>query len=99
MAIRRLGTLSCVECDAKFNTEEELKKHFHAVNTVGSGVYLLVIPENVNPGTWEAAQAFERAIAGLKTKCPGKNFQFINFLFSSSQSGSGLSAIMAVEIV
>ena len=92
MAIRQLSKPACAECEATFVNETELKAHFHAVHTVGKGVYLLVIPDNVPPGTWAAAEAFQKAIAELRTNFPEKSFQFVDF----HHSGTGLTAIMAI---
>lgn len=97
MAIRQLSKLVCAECDATFANDTEMKQHFHAVNTISDGVYLLLIPDNVTPGTWVAVEAFQKAIKELKTKVPGKKFQFMNFHFQqSTSSGSGLTSIMAI---
>ena len=96
MAIRQLGKLVCAECDAAFANETEMKQHFHAVNTVGEGIYLLVLPDNVPPGTWLAAESFQKAIKELKAKVPEKKFHLMNFHFQQGQSSSGLASIMAV---
>lgn len=97
MAIRQLSKLVCAECNATFANETEMKQHFHAVHTIGDNVYLLVIPDNVPAGTWAAVEAFQKAIAELKTKVPGKKFQFLDFHFQQGTSSSGLASIMAIS--
>ena len=57
-----------------------------------NGTYLLGIPDNCQPGTWEAAKAFDKVIAELRAKRPGLTFDLLPF--ASSQAG--LYALMAV---
>lgn len=100
--LRNIMSTYCVECDATFSSEDEKNKHSHVINTLDSGDFLLLIPNSVQTGTWEAAQAMTKAINELKDKHPDKKFQFVPFAYSGSSVGNsgtfnqGTYALLAI---
>lgn len=101
MAFRRALVVQknvCDECGQTLD-EKELKTHFHAVQKLSSDDYLLVLPDNVAPGTIEAARYLAKAKKELQDKSPGKTFQYVPFGFQNVQNSQNydfnLFAILA----
>ena len=90
----------CPICKEEFGKRSELESHdaSHLVRPIEGKIlsYLLVLPDGVRPGRYEAAEAFSEAFAELRQKHPGTSFDFLPFSHTSDNSRSGLNAILAI---
>lgn len=61
------------------------------------GVYMIVLPEGVTPGRWEAAEEFAKAVAILHAKAPGCAFVFTSFDYESTAEFHAVKSWLAVK--
>lgn len=80
----------------------EMENHWsgHAVRPVKNDPlsYLLVLPDGITEGCYEAAEAFVDAYAELKQSHPDVQFNFFPFSFKSLDNGKNpaLASILAI---
>ena len=91
----------CPICKEEFSKRSELESHDagHLVRPVEGKIlsYILVLPDGVRSGRYEAAEAFSEAFTELRKKHPGMSFDFLPFSYASDNGKfSGLNAILAI---
>lgn len=92
----------CEICKDEFVTQSELASHWagHAVRPVKEDPlsYLLVLPDGVAEGRFEAAEAFADAYAELRERHPDRRFDYFPFAYKIDHgiNESALTAILAV---
>lgn len=98
--------LECEECGQRFTTDDEAKKHFHAINKLSDEplTYLVLLPPNCQAGTMDAIKAFTKALYELqaKHKDQGVKFQLVplSYLYAtnSNPAYTTLESMLAVAI-
>jgi hypothetical protein len=93
----------CDDCGKEFPDLDALDSHVagHAVRKVRECPlsYLLVLPDGVTTGRWEAADAFVDAYSELREKHPQTKFNYLPFSYKTYGDGKdpALDAILAIE--
>ena len=94
--------LKCDTCDREgFANWQQLINHeaAHSIRRVRKNPlsYLLVLPNGVTPGRYEAAGAFVDSYVELKEKHPDIPFHFFPFSYETEHRGKpALNAILAI---
>ena len=94
--------MKCEICGEEVADVSAMESHWagHAVRPVKKDPlsYLLVLPDGITKGRYEAAEAFVDAYAELKQKHPYVQFNFFPFSFKGLDGGKdpALESILAI---
>ncbi len=97
-----MSNTTCGICGEEFVSPSQLESHWagHAVRPVKENPlsYLLVLPDGITSGRFEAAEAFADAYAELRKKHPCTRFDYFPFAYKTDSEGkeSALTAILAI---
>ena len=90
--------LRCEECNELFPNETKLKEHFHPINTLSEGTFLILIPPSLPVGSWQAARAFAGYLDELGKRYPEKTLSFSAYEYrptsSSNPSDMAVTALL-----
>lgn len=96
--------MNCMICGKEFSNDSALNSHWteHAVRPVKKDPlsYLLILPNGIVSGSYEAAQAFADAYAELTLMHPDVQFNFFPFSFNGfsryGEEHRDLNSILAI---